>query len=305
MDKILIIDDSTVQANFLESILSDDYEVTKTHTAKDGLHLAQIEDYSLILLDVIMPDMDGFMLLKELQETFITKNIPVILITSLSDIQSEEKGLVLGAVDYITKPFHPLIVKARVNTHIKLWHYRKQIEKQALVDELTGIANRRSYDNFIMTKWQEAIRLKHSVSICMFDIDNFKLYNDTYGHPAGDKVIAAVAKTASSYLKRTTDFFARYGGEEFIAIILGSEAKPAFEHLKKIRGAIENLKIPHKASKHNHVTVSIGGITVVPEHGYSYDTYLKLSDTMLYDAKRLGRNMVVWSSGNAEQWIEK
>lgn len=305
MDKILIIDDSTVQANFLESILNDDYEVTKTHTAKDGLYLAQTEDYSLILLDVIMPDVDGFMLLKELQETFITKNIPVILITSLSDIQSEEKGLVLGAVDYITKPFHPLIVKARVNTHIKLWHYRRQIEKQALVDELTGIANRRSYDNYVPAKWQEAMRLKHSFSICMFDIDNFKLYNDTYGHPAGDKVIAAVAKTASSYLKRTTDFFARYGGEEFVAIILGCEAKAAFEHLKKIREAIENLKIPHQKSKHNYVTVSIGGITIVPENGYSYDTYLKLADTMLYDAKRLGRNMVVWSSGNAEQWIEK
>lgn len=305
MDKILIIDDSTVQANFLESILNDDYEVTKTHTAKEGLYLAQTKDYSLILLDVIMPDMDGFMLLKELQETFITKNIPVILITSLSDIQSEEKGLVLGAVDYITKPFHPLIVKARVNTHIKLWHYRKQIEKQALVDELTGIANRRSYDNYVITKWQEAIRLKHSFSICMFDIDNFKLYNDTYGHPAGDKVISAVAKTASSYLKRTTDFFARYGGEEFIAIILGSKAKPAFEHLKKIRGAIEDLKIPHEASDHNYVTVSIGGITVVPEHGHSYDTYLKLADTMLYDAKRFGRNTVVWSSGNAEQWQGK
>ena len=109
-EKILIIDDSPVQANMLRSILEDDYEITVAHTAGMGLHHAKVGDFSLILLDVIMPEMDGFELLKELQEEVVTRHIPVILITSLSDMEHEERGLVLGAVDYITKPYHPPIV---------------------------------------------------------------------------------------------------------------------------------------------------------------------------------------------------
>ena len=142
MEKILIIDDSAVQASYLRSILDSDYDVTMVQTAEDGLLRLHSEDYSLILLDVVMPGMDGFMLLKKLQDEMVTRHIPVILITSLSDIENEQRGLTLGAVDYISKPFHPMIVKARVNTHIKLYQYRKQIEYQSMTDQLTGVANR-------------------------------------------------------------------------------------------------------------------------------------------------------------------
>ena len=130
MEKILIVDDSILQAAQLKSILEDEYEVTTAHTAEEGLSLASAESYSLILLDVVMPGMDGFTLLKKLQEEIITQNVPVILITSLTDIENEQYGLILGAVDYVTKPFHPLIIKARVNTHVKLYQYRRQIERQ-------------------------------------------------------------------------------------------------------------------------------------------------------------------------------
>ena len=122
MDKILIIDDSLLQAQAVKSLLEEDYEVTVCSTAEEGLKKAKTGKYSLILLDVIMPYMDGFVLLRELQEDIATKFIPVILITSLTDMMHEQKGLVMGAVDYITKPFKPLIVKARVNTHIKLFN---------------------------------------------------------------------------------------------------------------------------------------------------------------------------------------
>jgi PleD family two-component response regulator len=212
MEKVLIVDDSLVQAAQLKSILEDDYDVTTVHTAAEGLSAASSDEFSLILLDVVMPDMDGFMLLKKLQDELITRHIPVILITSLADIENEQRGLTLGAVDYIVKPFHPLIVKARVNTHIKLYQYRKQVEYQSMTDQLTGVANRRKHDRISVVKWQEAVRLKVPFSICMFDIDKFKVYNDTFGHPAGDKVISSVAKTAASFLRRNTDFFARYGG---------------------------------------------------------------------------------------------
>ena len=305
MEKILIIDDSPVQATHLKNILSEDYEVTTVQTAQEGLKQAHSGDYSLILLDVVMPEMDGFMLLKKLQEEVVTRHIPVILITSLTDIESEQRGLTLGAVDYISKPGHPLIVKARVNTHIKLYQYRKQVEYQSMTDQLTGVANRRRHDLYSLTKWQEGTRLQIPFSICMFDIDKFKVYNDTFGHPAGDKVISAVASTAAARLQRSTDFFARYGGEEFVAFLLGDSAEKAFAYLKEIRRDVENLHIPHNPNISQWVTISIGGITTIPKPETTYQTYLKMADAMLYDAKRLGRNRVVWMDEKIRQHVEK
>lgn len=305
MEKLLIVDDSRLQAAQLKAILEDEYEVTIAQTGEEGLCLAKDGNFSLILLDVVMPGMDGFELLKMLQEEIVTQSVPVILITSLSDVQNEQYGLILGAVDYITKPFNPLIVKARVNTHIKLYNYRRQVEYQSRTDQLTGIPNRRQHDQYSLTKWKEAARLQVPFSICMLDIDHFKAYNDTFGHPAGDKVIAAVAKTVSSYLKRSTDFLARYGGEEFAAFLVGDTSRKAFEHLKKIRQAVEDLHIAHAPSVAQWVTVSIGGTTVIPQLDSSYDFHLKVADAMLYDAKKLGRNQVVWVNENTEQLREK
>ena len=139
----------------------------------------------------------------------------------------------------------------------------------------------------------------------MFDIDHFKAFNDTYGHPAGDKVIINVAKTISSYLQRSTDFVARYGGEEFVAFLVGESSGKAFKYLKKIRQAVEDLCIPHAPSVADHVTISVGGITLVPQTGDSYDFYLKIADTMLYDAKNFGRNRVVWADERMKQLREK
>lgn len=304
MEKILIVDDSPTQANQLKSILDEEYDVVIAQTAPEGLSYASSGKYTLVLLDVVMPGMDGFTLLKKLQEEIVTQSIPVILITSLSDIEHEQMGLTLGAVDYISKPFHPLIVKARVNTHIKLYRYRKQVEYQSMTDQLTGIANRRQHDIFSIIKWNEATRLKVPFSICMFDIDHFKAYNDTFGHPAGDKVISSVAKVISSHLQRSTDFVARYGGEEFVAFFLGGTAEQAYEYLKTIRQAVENCHIPHDPATAKWVTVSIGGVTLIPQRENSYEVYLKIADTMLYDAKRMGRNKVIWANEKMEQWYE-
>lgn len=305
MDKILVIDDSVVQSEFLCSILRDDYEVTACHTAEEGLEAAIKDEYSLILLDVVLPGMDGFMLLQKLKHLEPTRYVPVILITSLSDIQYEERGLLLGAVDYITKPFNPVIIKARVNTQIQLYRYQIQFKKQAMIDELTGVANRRYYEDVSISRWQEAKRFEIPFSICMFDIDKFKLYNDTFGHPAGDAVIIAVAKKASSFFQRSTDLFARYGGEEFVAVFMGNQGVPAFEFMKTVRQSIEDLHIPHNSPISPWVTISIGGITLIPRQGDKLENYLNLADTMLYEAKQLGRNQVVWSNQNREQWREK
>lgn len=305
MEKILIVDDSLLQATRLKEIIADEYDVTIAQTAEDGLRRASNESFSLILLDVVMPEMDGFTLLKTLQEEIITQNVPVILITSLSDVENEQRGLILGAVDYITKPYIPLIVRARVDTHTKLYRYRRKIEEQSMTDQLTGVANRRRYNLYSLTRWREAVRLQVPFSICMFDIDHFKIYNDTFGHPAGDKVIAAIAKTVSAHLKRSTDFVARYGGEEFVVISMGDPSKKIFEHLQKIRQAIEDLHIPHNPTVSEWVTVSVGGVTVIPKRESSYEVYLKTADTMLYDAKKHGRNKVVWADEQLRQIFEK
>lgn len=305
MEKILIVDDSLLQAVRLKEILEAEYDITIAQTAEEGLSHASTGSYSLILLDVVMPGMDGFTLLKKLQEEIITQSVPVILITSLSDVKNEYQGLILGAVDYIAKPFNPLIVKARVNTHIKLYNYRKQVEYQSMTDQLTGIANRRQYENYSSIRWKEAVRLQKPFSICMFDIDYFKAYNDMFGHPAGDKVIANVAMTISDALQRSTDFVARYGGEEFVACLLGDSSDKVYDHMIKIRKAVEDLCIPHDPSVSEWVTVSIGGVTVIPKAKYSYDFYLKTADTMLYDAKKYGRNRVVWADEKMKQLCEK
>ena len=305
MDKILVIDDSPVQSGFLCSILKNDYIVEARHTAAEGLAAVKEGGYSLILLDVVMPGMDGFQLLEELKSTKLTQHIPVILLTSLADIQYEERGLLLGAVDYVTKPFNPVIIRARVNTHIQLYRYQMHFMEQAMVDELSGVANRRRYEDEGAARWQEAMRFELPFSICMFDIDKFKLYNDTFGHPAGDQVIASVAQRVASYFRRATDLFARYGGEEFVAVFMGSQAVSAFEFMKTVRQAVEDLHIQHNSPVSPWVTVSVGGVTVVPKAGDKLDTCLKLADTMLYDAKRFGRNMVVWSNQSGEQWREK
>lgn len=306
MNKILIIDDSILQAQALKSILEADYEITYSRRGREGIELAAEWEPELILLDVIMPDLDGFEVLRKLKERAQTKDIPIIMITSLSDIGNEQKGLMMGAVDYITKPFYPLIVKARVHTHIELYRYQKLIKEQALIDELTQIPNRRSYEERSRMEWNRALRTQSPISIVLLDIDKFKLYNDTFGHPAGDEVLIQVAKALCSNLKRASDFIGRYGGEEFVLIIPENDADTAFSLAKQVRQSVENLKIPFLPEENMpYVTISAGGVTVNPRKQEKYETYLKIADVMLYDAKKLGRNRVVWSSGSGKQWLEK
>lgn len=301
MEKILIVDDNIPQGNQLKAILNDEYEVTIAQTAEEGVSHASTGFYSLVLLNIALPGMDAFVLLKTLQGEVITQNIPVILITGIFDVEREQRGIELGAVDYITKPFKPFIIKARVHTHIKLYNFGKQSDNQIRPDQLGEISNRREHDDCRIAKWNEAIRMQLPFSICIFDIDCFKAYNDIFGHPAGDKVIAAIAKTISSHLRCSGDFFAQYGGEQFVAWFIGVHSGKALEDLKKIRQAVEDLHIPHDSAIAEWVTISIGGVTAIPGEESSYDFYLKIADIMLYDAKKFGRNRIVWADENMKQ----
>ena len=302
MEKILYVEDDLSLIDGLKYTLEvNGYSVDTARTVKQALAVFRGNSYQLLLLDVTLPDGSGFDVCKEVRKS---SSVPIIFLTASDQEISVVQGLDLGGDDYITKPFKPLIIKARVDTHIKLYDYRRQVEQQSMTDQLTGIANRRRYERYSIMKWDEAVRLHVPFSVCIFDIDRFKAYNDTFGHPAGDKVIAAVAKTAASHMQRSTDLLARYGGEEFVAIFLEDSAAESFGHLKKIRQAVEDLHIPHAPAVSQWVTVSIGGTTVIPDAEDCYASYLKIADTMLYDAKRHGRNQVVWADERMEQLWE-
>lgn len=298
MEKILVVDDSILQGTALKNILAGYYDVHMCQSGEEAIEKAAVLMPDLILLDVIMQGISGFETLAQLKEQACTKNIPVILITSLGGVGDEEKGLGMGAVDYIVKPFNASIVRARVHTHTQLYSYRKAFETLAMIDGLTGIPNRRYYDNQSESEWFRAMRDERPLSIGLMDVDFFKQYNDIYGHPKGDEALVKLAGYLSSHLRRAVDFAARYGGEEFVFLMPNTPGM----HAKRIAGeickGIEALGIPHKASQTGTLTVSIGGITVVPAKGQNYASSFKIVDDMLYRSKKTGRNRVSWSYQN-------
>lgn len=301
MERILIIDDSVANIKILSNILAKDYKVSICKNGKEGIKQAIEQAPILILLDIIMPEMDGFEVIKKLKSIESTKDIPVIFITSLTDDESEERGFSLGAVDYIIKPFNPIIVKARVKAHSDLYLYRKKIENLAMLDGLTGIGNRRSYDRHTDIEWKKAISKQYAFTAMLLDVDYFKQYNDYYGHLKGDEVLKNIARTVSKNLPNKSDYVCRYSGEKFIVILLGTEKEEALIIAEKLRQAVENLNIPHSQSTiAKKVTVSIGGMTKSPKEGEVLDDLIDIVDRHLYWAKGMGRNRVVWEYNRAK-----
>jgi diguanylate cyclase (GGDEF)-like protein len=291
---ILIVDDERANLNILADILKAKYKVILAKSGSQALALAIRQPPDLVLLDIIMPDMNGYQILYEIKNNELLKDIPVIFISALSNDEDEEKGLVLGAVDYISKPFSYAIVLARVNNHIKIVRQRKLIESIALLDGLTEIPNRRNYNNRINMEWNRAVREKTPISLLILDIDYFKQFNDNYGHSKGDEALKFVATALSNAISRPADFAARIGGEEFAVLLPNTQAGGAYKKAELIRNAIEELKIDHHYSGVSSVlTVSIGGTSCLPEQMHGLQDFIEAADNMLYRAKNEGRNKVV------------
>lgn len=292
--KILIVDDSPENIRVLRQALKPDYKVSFATTGEGALKLVSDYPYDLILLDIIMPGMDGYEMCRKLKADKKTKNIPVIFITSITEVKAETKGLELGAVDYITKPFSMPIVKARVRTHLELKRHRDILEDLSSLDGLTGIPNRRRFDEIFGLEWRNAIREARFLSLVMADIDYFGAYNNNYGHLAGDDCLRKVAKTLAESVKRPKDFVGRYGGEEFCAILPGTDKEGAAFVAEMMRERIESLKIPHARSHvKNYITVSLGTATIVPSGNVSPLDLIEGCDDALYQAKKGGRNQVI------------
>ncbi len=292
--KILIVDDVPENLEIINGILEEDYEVFLATSGKQAIDIAVAENPDLILLDVMMPDMNGYDVCRELKSHKQFRHIPIIFLTSMNNPESEAKGLELGAIDYIIKPFNPDIVEMRIKNHLELKRHRDILENLSSRDGLTGIANRRRFDEFFEQEWWRAKRKKTQLSLILMDIDHFKQYNDNYGHLAGDDCLKQIALTLDNQLKRPTDLVARYGGEEFVCILPDTDNKGALQIAKQFMKSISDLKIPHSYSNTaNHVTISLGIATVTPSNSsLSKEELIKVADRNLYEAKANGRNQM-------------
>jgi len=293
--KVLIIDDEKTNLKILSSILKDEVEVILAKDGETGLLKAKESKPDLILLDVVMPILNGFEVIEKLKNEETTSNIPVIFVTGQLDVQQEEKGLELGACDYIQKPFHVEILKARVRLHLRMAKQRDLLEKLANIDPLTSVANRRLYDQTFTSLWNKAIKQQSVFSLVVIDIDDFKKYNDFFGHAAGDRALEKVATAIADNLSNQGDFIARYGGEEFVALLPNTSSIDAKKTMEDCLEAVEKLKIYHDPStEHEFLTISLGGVSYLPIIESCQDTLFKIADDMLFEAKTNGKNQVIW-----------
>jgi len=291
-NSVLIVDDDTLNLMELASILKSEYMI---YAVKDGTSAFEKANEflpDLILLDVVMPDMSGFDVLSELRRSEKTKDIPVIFITGATNSDDEIKGLAAGAVDYICKPLNDTIVKLRVRQQIQLLNQLRKIEHLSMSDQLTGLPNRRSFELRINEEWKRASREQTPLSILVVDIDNFKKYNDTYGHQQGDAILQAAANVFSGALKHPSDFAARWGGEEFVMLLCNTDSNGALDIAEQIRKIIETVEIPAPNGAATNITVSVGVNTRASEHDGTIDEFISRADMALYEAKNKGRNRV-------------
>jgi len=291
-DKILVIDDEPANIKVLNEALQGNYQIFSATSGWESLAVAALVQPDLILLDILMPEMDGYEVCRAMKEDPLLHHTPIIFITCLSSEEDESIGLSLGAVDYLIKPFRLAILCQRVAIHLELKRQRDLLNRQSLVDGLTGIPNRRAFDERLDMEWRRAKRTGEQLSLVMIDIDNFKNYNDTYGHLAGDDCLRRVARILAESLNRPGDFVARYGGEEFACILPGIDDEGLMAVAERLRANVAALQIPHAAATVPipWVTVSIGATIYDPARETDHDTIIALADQQLYRAKREGRN---------------
>lgn len=289
---ILIVDDKATNIAILSDLLKDDYKIKVANSGQRALELARAKNKpDLILLDIGMPDMSGYDVCKTLKSSSETIDIPIIFVTAKNSPEDEEYGLNLGAIDYIKKPFHSGIIKIRIKNHLTLKLKSKKLEELSMCDSLTGISNRRFFDEMLEKKYAEVKREAKNIAIIMIDIDHFKLYNDNYGHWMGDECLSKVARTLQRTLKRPTDLIARYGGEEFVVLLKDIDKSGAIKVAQSLIDAISNLNITHDFSPvSKHVTNSAGVAIKEVGEEISKEELIKKADTELYRAKNSGRN---------------
>ena len=293
---LLIVDDDKHNRLLLTELFEGEYKIIQAKNGLQALELARAHAPELILLDVLMPEMDGMAVIRALKRDDATRHIPVIFITALDSAADEELGLDLGAVDYIAKPFHPPIARVRVRNHLQIVHQRRLLEQIAALDGLTGIPNRRRFDEALAQEWSRCQRSGLPLSLIVADVDQFKQYNDTLGHAAGDRVLQDVAAALRQAARRPGDLAARYGGEEFVLLLPETDAPQAQLLADELLQRMAARKLPHPAaSAAPCVTLSLGGITTIPASSVVAPDFFERADAALYQAKAQGRNRWCWA----------
>jgi two-component system cell cycle response regulator len=299
MAKILIIDDSKLILHVAKTILNKQgHDVLLAEDGNIGLQTATGEHPDLILLDLILPGIDGYEVCQRIKKAHATSEIPVIMLTSKSEAADKVRGLEMGASDYVTKPFDEGELIARVNIHLQirelhesLKEKNRQLKEMANRDGLTGLYNHRYFQETISKDFQRAVRYHESLSCVMFDIDHFKKFNDNYGHQAGDMVLKTLGGLIEE-LVRDSDLSARYGGEEFVLIMYHTAPKEALMVAERLRKSVEQ----HKFQADNltlAVAISVGVASFPHPEIVDAKTLIECADKALYRAKDEGRNRVV------------
>jgi len=316
---ILIVDDKPGNLLVLEGILETlECNIITASSGNIALGLMLEYDFALVLLDVQMPEMDGFETATLMKGSERTKVIPIIFVTAISKEQwCIFKGYEVGAVDYLFKPIEPIVLKSKVKVFLELYEQKRLLKKQAellelklkelldlkqincylenlsTLDGLTGIPNRRSFDQFIERSWKYSMREQQHLSLIMVDIDFFKAYNDNYGHLKGDNCLVHVAKTLLSSIRRPIDLVARYGGEEFMAVLPDTDKAGALLVAERMRKGIEQLALAHAYSEvARWVTISVGVAAIIPRPSDIILEFVEKVDAALYQAKQDGRNRI-------------
>lgn len=309
---ILLVDDNITNLKVaVEHLRAYHFRILTARTGEVGLERAQLAQPDLILLDVQLPGIDGFETCRRLKADPATREIPVIFMTVLTNVEDKLAGFAAGGVDYVPKPFAVEELLARLNAHLSLYQLQRalqaeirerkqaeaalskanlELQRLAVLDGLTRIANRRRFDQYLQEQWEQS----NLLGLLLCDVDFFKRYNDHYGHQAGDVCLQQVAQAINRTVDHNKDLVARYGGEEFAVILPETDAAGTQKVAESVRQEIVALAMPHADSTvAQYVTISVGGATTRPGPDASLATLVAAADAALYRAKEQGRNRTV------------
>ena len=308
---ILLVDDQPLMIRLMARALADVRELRYATSGEDALRMAHESPPDLVLLDTEMPGMGGLEVCKLMKADPELQHVPVIFVTAHSGAEFELSGFEVGAADFIAKPISAPLLVARVRTQLRLKTLTDELRSLASRDGLTGLANRRSFDEALSCEWRRSLRSGSPLSLLMVDVDHFKLFNDHYGHPAGDACLRLVAGALGSAARRPADVVARYGGEEFVLLLPETPRDGAERVASSVIDAAAALAIPHAASKTSpHVTLSIGiasqgervastgrsSLRACPtaDEASGAEKLVCVADRALYQAKHAGRAQARW-----------
>lgn len=314
--RVLLVDDQAIVAEAIRRMLAPELDMEYHYCPDPAQAIAQAVEFqpTVILQDLVMPDIDGMMLLRFFRANPVTKNIPIIVLSTKEDPKIKSDAFALQASDYLVKIPDKIELLARIRAHtrsylaqqqrdeayralremqIELERKNKELERLSSLDGLTGIANRRRFDEYLEQEWMRAARDNKHLSLILTDIDHFKAYNDNYGHQGGDEILRKVATALEGAINRPGDMVARYGGEEFVVVLPDTDLEGAVQVAESLRRAVDALDIPHAHSTAaDHVTISLGAACIIPREGGLPKTLIETADEVLYEAKHNGRNRV-------------